>query len=344
VKFGGIKMGSGSNSLIRTIISGSAWSFVGVLIAVAFFYWQEYRNPFDFRVELVDEFNLVEVKEKISDLKIIYKNDDILSSKKEIKVVRINLNNAGETILQSCYDQLEPFGLRFLNSKILNAEVISSNSEDLKEKLIEKFSSESKAEHDDLIFSKVIFDKGDLVSLKVTVLQSANKDLIVKPLGKLANIERLEIRTVKDEERKPVSPVTYIFGAYFGFIFLLIGLIAFIDFYDKHIKKKKVRKYKEEYEVLHEAEEEIISLYLNIDQRIEKIISGLLDDDFVIDFKDIIKKYEQPHIFNFLFPFLSRRKARFRNLPKAIFNVQGSIVTFNTKNLEFIKSFFGEVL
>jgi hypothetical protein len=114
-------MSKHSNSIIRTIISGSAWSFIGVLVAAAFFYWQEYRNPFEFRIELRDEFNLVEIREKISNLKILYENDDILESQKEIKVVRLELINEGETILQSYYDQLEPFGLRFSNAKILDA-------------------------------------------------------------------------------------------------------------------------------------------------------------------------------------------------------------------------------
>jgi hypothetical protein len=70
---------------------------------------------------LRDEFNLVEIREKISNLKILYENDDILESQKEIKVVRLELINEGETILQSYYDQLEPFGLRFSNAKILDA-------------------------------------------------------------------------------------------------------------------------------------------------------------------------------------------------------------------------------
>ena len=93
-------MSNDSNSIMKTILNGSAWSFIGVLLAGAFFYWQEYRNPFDFRMELIDEFNLVEVKEKISDLKIIYKNEDILENEKEIKVIRFRISNQGDTILQ----------------------------------------------------------------------------------------------------------------------------------------------------------------------------------------------------------------------------------------------------
>ena len=337
-------MSSSSNSIIRIVISGSAWSFIGVLIAVAFFYWQEYRNPFDFRIELIDEFNLVEVKEKISDLKILYKNDDILESHKEIKVIRLNLNNAGETILQSYYDQLEPFGLRFTNAKILDSEVISTNSEDLKEKLIERFSSEDKAEYDDLIFSKVIFDKGDFVVLKVTLLQSANEKLIVSPLGKLANIKSLEVTTVKEDDQESVSPWVYIVGGYFGFVFLLIGLIAIFEFSEWHVKNKKVKKFREKHGSLNETEEEIVNLYLKIDNRTESLIVGLLANDYVLDFEDIVKKQEPLIIAKLISPISYIRKMRYQKLPKTIFNVQGTTVSFNAENAKFIKSFFGEVL
>ena len=95
--------------ITKRIVNASAWSFVGVLVTAAVFVFVEYRNPFDFRIELIDEFNLVEVKEKISDLKILYEDDDILESQKEIKVIRINLSNNGETILQSYYDSTRTF-------------------------------------------------------------------------------------------------------------------------------------------------------------------------------------------------------------------------------------------
>lgn len=337
-------MSNNSNSIIKTIISGSAWSFIGVLIAVAFFYWQEYRNPFDFRIELVDEFNLVEVKGKLSDLKILYKNDDILESQREIKVVRINLNNAGKTILQSYYDQLEPFGLRFFKSKILDAEVTSSNSEDLKEKLIESFSSTDNTEYDDLILSKVIFDQDDFAALKVTLLQSAKDDLIISPLGKLANIKSLKVSKIKEEVREPVSPWFYIVGGYFGFLIFLIGIIGIIEFSEKRNKNKKIKKFKEKYRPLNETEEEIVNLYLKLSHRTENLISGLVAKDYVLDFKDIIKEQEPSGILQLIMPFSYRHKIRYKRLPKEIFSVQGTSVSFNADNTEFIKSFFTEVL
>ncbi|WP_140109336.1 hypothetical protein, partial [Vibrio parahaemolyticus] len=200
-------MSGSSSSLVQKIISGSAWSFIGVLMAAGFFYWQEYRNPFLLEMFLVDEVNLIEVKGKIQDLKVLYKNDDILESKREIKVVRVSIENKGETILQSYYDQLEPFGLRFYNAKVLDAEVTYSNSKDLKNKLLSKGLGSEEQGVDDVIFSKVIFDSGDIVNLKFTLLQESDKNLEISPLGKLANIPKLMIQKVNQvEEDKPWHP------------------------------------------------------------------------------------------------------------------------------------------
>ncbi|TOA85036.1 hypothetical protein CGK17_24045, partial [Vibrio parahaemolyticus] len=176
-------------------------------MAAGFFYWQEYRNPFLLEMFLVDEVNLIEVKGKIQDLKVLYKNDDILESKREIKVVRVSIENKGETILQSYYDQLEPFGLRFYNAKVLDAEVTYSNSKDLKNKLLSKGLGSEEQGVDDVIFSKVIFDSGDIVNLKFTLLQESDKNLEISPLGKLANIPKLMIQKVNQvEEDKPWHP------------------------------------------------------------------------------------------------------------------------------------------
>ncbi|NQY07842.1 MAG: hypothetical protein HRT68_16995, partial [Flavobacteriaceae bacterium] len=162
---------------MKTIVSGSAWSFIGVILAASFFYWQEYRNPFDFRIELIDEFKLIEVKEKISDLKVIYKNEDILENEKEIKVIRFRISNLGDTILQTYYDQLEPFGIDFGKAKVLNVETISSNSDDLRRKLIKNFLADPEKDTSQVLFSKVIFESGDTILFKVTLLQVASEEL-----------------------------------------------------------------------------------------------------------------------------------------------------------------------
>jgi hypothetical protein len=331
---------------MRTIINASAWSFVGILVTVGIFYWQEYRNPFDFKIELVDQFNLVEVKEKISDLKILYKNEDMLIHRKAIKVVRISFVNNGKTILQSYYDQLQPFGLRLMKSKILNAEVLESNSEDLRKNFIANFSSHSGSEYSDLLFSKLIFDSGDFVKIKITLIQSSEENLDITPLGKLANIGNLTISSAKIEAKNPISTWIYILAGYLGLIVISVLVISISEFVESQSKKKHLNKYIKNHGKLGSIETEIANLYLNMGNRNLRLISALLKSDFVINISEFVnqKKDGLAISTSFFSVFLKSPSNVYYELPKEIFSVDGTNVAFNEANLEFLRSFFGEVL
>lgn len=342
-------MSSNSNSIFRAILTGSAWSFIGVLLAVSFFYWQEYRNPFIFKIEVVDEFNLVEVREQISDLKILYKNEDIIESKKEIKVIRVQIKNEGDTILQGYYDQLEPFGLRFINSRVLTSEVITSNSEDLKKKLIDDSKHEKSDKYDDVVFSKVIFDENDSVTLKITILLDAGEDLTIIPLGKIANVDilKVDVNEPKEDKEKPVE--LYIVGGYFGFLVFLICVVAVITFIEKASKKRKIRNYIKENENLNEVQDKIVDYYMDMQPSTERLIKALLNNDYALDLKQVLEAQTPKHSpieKLILLPLVISRtnKYRLQALPKEIFDTDGATVSFNQENEVFIRSFFKTVL
>jgi hypothetical protein len=345
-------MSENSNSIFRAILTGSAWSFVGVLLAVAFFYWQEYRNPYSFKIELVDEFNLIEVREQISDLKILYKNDDIIESKKEIKVIRIQIRNEGDTILQGYYDQLEPFGLRFSNSQVLNAEVISTNSEDLQQKLVNSVNSvnsDAGNKNSDVLLSKVIFDAGDYATLKITVLSDEKEILNIAPLGKIANVDSLKIDVIQPEadEEKPVG--LYVVGGYIGFIVFLFGLIAITEFFETRSKRNKVKRFLKDGESLTEVQSEITDYYMDMPPSQKRLIKALLNNDIALDLKQVIEAQTPKHspiekIFLLPLVITKTNRLRLQNLQKDIFSTDGVTVSFNKENEDFIRSFFGAVL
>lgn len=342
-------MSENSNSIFRLILTGSAWSFVGVFLTVAFFYWQEYRNPYIFKIELVDEFNLIEVREQISDLKILYKNDDIIESKKEIKVIRIQIRNEGDTILQGYYDQLEPFGLRFSNSKVLNAEVISTNSEDLQQKLVNSVNSDAGSNNSDVLLSKVIFDAGDYATLKITVLSDEKEILNVVPLGKIANVDSLKIDVIQPEADEEKTVVLYFVGGYIGFILFLFGLVAITEFFETRAKRNKVKRFLKDGDSLTETQSEIVDYYMDMPTSQKRLIKALLKNDIALDLKQVVEAQTpkpSPIEKIFLLPLVMTKTNRLRlqNLPKVIFSTDGVTVSFNKENEDFVRSFFGAVL
>jgi hypothetical protein len=335
-------MSKNSTSLVHKLISGSAWSFIGVLMAAAFFYWQEYRNPFNLEISLIDEFNLIEVKGKIQDLRVLYENDDILESKKEIKVVRLNVENKGDTILQNYYDQLEPFGLRFYNAKVLDAEVSYSNSKDLKSKLLEKQLPIGISKSGDVIFSKVIFDSGDLATIKVTLLQDSDQALEISPLGKLANIPELKIiRFESIETSKSWHPLIWFMLGYFGLIITIFIIAGITEIFEKRVKSKKIEKFIAKHENISDVQLKIINYYRSINYSEERLISKMLDGDWAISINKIQSKIETPNSFLTSF-FINKRS--FQILNKNIFSVESDIIYFNVENESVIVDFFTFVL
>ncbi|PSV48307.1 hypothetical protein [Photobacterium indicum] len=335
-------MSGNSSSMVQKIISASAWSFIGVLMAAAFFYWQEYRNPFQLNISLIDEVNLIEVKGKIQNLKVLYKNDDILESKKEIKVIRVSIENKGDTILQSYYDQLEPFGLRFYNAKILDSEVTYSNSTDLESKLLSGNVSVSEKGIDDVIFSKVIFDSGDTVTLKFTLLQDSDKSLEISPLGKLANISDLTITKFSQaDDNNPWNPAVYVFIGYFLVLFTLFGLITILVFLESYSKKKKVKSFVTKFGKLSEKQNVVTEFYLSCSSRDERLVSDLIDENYALDLSDYIEK---PKVKRSPMNLLFIRHSNVRVLNKDIFSIEDDFIYFNQDNEKFIVEFFTFIL
>jgi hypothetical protein len=122
--------------ILKIFVNWKAWSFVGVLLTIALFGWDRYRNSPDLEIIVQDEINLIEIRERIESLEIRYQGKDLLDSKKEIKIITVSILNEGQTILQQYYDQMHPFGLRVADSIILRIEVVDSNSEYLRDNIL----------------------------------------------------------------------------------------------------------------------------------------------------------------------------------------------------------------
>lgn len=349
----------------KSIENRLPWSFLGfilgtisLIIAIYFFYLSKMEAKSDIKFYVEDEFKLIELKEKFDDIKIFYKDEDIILSKKEIKIMCITMENEGRTILQSFFDQNMPFGLTFNKSSILSVDLMKPISDYLQTNL---FKPKNTVEYNEgkLIFGKPIIEEGQKVSFKVYLLQEKGSfSTNVEVLGKISGLDNIPIlRRVSDNESKPTSQMTkseligIAFAAgYFGIIAFALSMLPFILILEKRDKNKKLKltsDFKQQRNDINEEREKIISLYFdNWKSYYSKVIKALLANNNVIDISNMIKdlipkKNRYPFSFNFFdyFIYLGIRNITPLELPSEIFEIHDDKIKFNKENETFIKDF-----
>ncbi len=348
-------------ALLRLLINGTMWSFLGVLLTVAFFYWTQYRNPFDFEITIDDEVNLVQVRDRIADLEIKYKNEDILNTPKVLKVLRVTLRNSGQTILQNQYDQTEQFGLVFKNAEVLDASVTDSNAEYLKTHFLPKTWSKTASGRDPeksapqasmLRLEKAIFEKGKYITLKVFLLQERNESAVISVLGKIANIDRMTVKRSLPGEEKQGVPRLPIVSFLVGYVGMIAGTFSFVFLFEAYIDKKywrerrrKLRDFLNTHKNLTTEQRAIIAAYRSRGRyTLSEIVRRLAAGDEVLNLRD----YYREQIRGFtrgpwrFIAFIRLLEPLFQPtvISKEIFLRDGVTVTFNPHNEKFIRVFF----
>jgi hypothetical protein len=255
------------------------WSFLGFLlgtislaIAIGFFYLSKREHQTDLKFYVDDEFPLVELRERFPDIKIRYKEEDIIGSEKAIKVLRLRLVNGGQTILQSFYDQELPFGLLFRNSQIIAVFPVAPSTGYLHDTLFRQ-GAHNEFGTGRLLLGKPIIEKGSAVSFKVYLLQ--DKDVQTTPvtaLGKISGMDSIPVVLFDPRRASPDTPgrstrEVLIFGfaaGYAGMLALLltaIGIALLRERIGGRSRRKRCRQFLEVNNAISEEQKRLIAGY-----------------------------------------------------------------------------------
>ena len=107
-----------------------AWSLLGFVLAVLFgalLIYTEFirdRHP-QVRFEVVSDASVLDVREKLGNLEIMYDGVDIQKAKKSLRVIVFRVINEGpDDVLRGRYDEKSPLGFRVVNGSLVRAEII----------------------------------------------------------------------------------------------------------------------------------------------------------------------------------------------------------------------------
>src|SRR5882757_8569944 len=99
--------------IFRTWESRFALTFVGLVVTVVLWGYDHYKeqNP-RLRMEVLSRANVIDVKEQVSDLDVIYKGASLRSNSQTLAVVTLRISNDGVApIPLNAYDPSAPIGV-----------------------------------------------------------------------------------------------------------------------------------------------------------------------------------------------------------------------------------------
>lgn len=318
--------------------SGFVIGFIALAATVIIFYYSESKEKFDFKLIIEDEFNLIELKDEISDLQIFYKDENIIESNKEIKVIIYTFSNEGKIILQNYYDNQKPLAIRFNNSRVISSKILSSNSEYLKDDfLINKTDS---IDIGVVSFKKLIFEKGKKITLKSYLIQDKgiNKTEIVF-LGKVAGIDKFTIQIKKEaietedkESKSSWNAWWWFLGIYLGIVIIVVVIGSISD----SIEHKKFDKKWKEFESKHpefQNQKEIVE-EVKFNSRIKRLIVKLLQGEGEVLLHTYLEQSRPPLLRLFI------RPRGYRTLPEKYFKVENHKISLNPQHKKIVMAFF----
>jgi hypothetical protein len=166
-----------------------AWSLLGFVLAAIFggitIYTEFLRdNRPDLRFEIISDTSVLDLREPLGDLQIIYWGIDIKKAKQALRVMVVRVRNIGlQDILRGHYDDRSPFGFSIRHGTLLRVEMLSASNNYLRTTVDAKVRDPTSA-----VFNPVIIESQEWFILKSLVLHSDADTPVLEPFGKIAGV------------------------------------------------------------------------------------------------------------------------------------------------------------
>ncbi|SDR66220.1 hypothetical protein [Christiangramia echinicola] len=234
----------GINKSFKTAEKKYAIGIYGLLISVislgAGYYWAVQERKPELIFDILSNTQVFSVNEEVSELKIIYNNEDLKSKNKKLTLLTVRIENSGnEDITENDYYSESLFGFKLSNADLAEAPVlIDASNEFLLENI--KVNSDS---INQIYINKVPIDKSESFTIKILAIVANKSVPKISPIGYISGTSG-DIRVIESykSSAKKAPPITTSdkILRIFGIIFLiLIGFILLKIIYEIYWGRKK---------------------------------------------------------------------------------------------------------
>ena len=282
------------------------WSFLGFVLAAIFggiaVYTEFVRDTSPVvKYEILSNTKILDVKEDVSGLSIIYNAEDIRKARKTLSVLIVRIGNEGRSpILKSYYDSASPLGLSINSGEIIKAEVIAATTEYLKTNAGMHVRDPSNVE-----FSQIIMEPNESFTAKFLILNPEQSTLSIFPKGKVAGVKNLLLADRTSDQTKEtflmkvasgslwvqvVRIVTYVIAFVLMVIIIVAPVVYVSDKKDQFKRNRVIRQFKSRTDSsLNELNAKIYEFYKDQGLTVLKRMSKALAGDK--EFRKLLGKY-----------------------------------------------------
>lgn len=169
------------------------WSFLGFVLAVFFGglslyteFWKESVPQLEF--EILSNAPVLDVREKLPDLEVLYQSQDIAKSGKTLSVLLVRAVNRGSAdILSSHYDTKAPIGLDLAQGSLIRADLADTSNEYL------RGTAKVIANETSITLPPVILEREEWFVIKLLVLHATGSQPTVTSHGKVAGQRSIRV-------------------------------------------------------------------------------------------------------------------------------------------------------
>jgi hypothetical protein len=180
--------------VFKTLDQKFSWSFLGFVLAIIFgsiTVYSEFikKNSPGISYELLSNANVLDVKETVGSLDILYKGNSLSHSGQSLKIMTLKVSNDGDqAILPNYYDPVDLIGFKVIGGSIVDGpRLLDASSSYLRDHLRVQYAQERVA------FSPVILEPGEFFVIKVLVLHRNSDAPKLVPVGKVAGVRNISL-------------------------------------------------------------------------------------------------------------------------------------------------------
>jgi len=286
---------------LKEVENKFTWTLFGFILALFFGFITVYT---EFIKENKPDLNFIEktnttvldIKENVGELDILYQGESLNKKNKDLKIITFEVKNEGDMpILQTFYDDKDLVGFRIENGTIADKPIIIETSNDyLQSTLKINKLSDNKA-----LFSKVIMEPFEYFKIKLLILHDKGKEPKLYPIGKIANIQKIDIVDEHTSLNKEDILTNIFKGNYsiqisrlliygLSFVSLIIFLVLIIATIDNKIAKKRKEKNVETFKMFYGSkitnkDEFYINDYIISNKYDREDFLALLQEQYLLD-------------------------------------------------------------